>query len=687
MLRKLALAVSWRGGDAARVRSVVLLLAAALVTVVAGVATSAALMSSRVNERAAARVFQPASETETVDLSRATLYDSFRGEQLFIYFWRIETDGVVIPGLPADPPIGTWFVSPELNRRIDSAPELETRFPDAVEIAPAGIGAGDELLAYRIVGEEMELNERLVNRPGSDWIGLNAPVSGLIVGLAGAGLILVLGVGFLRAALGPIGVGLERRLALLEAMGATRSSLRKLTALTTAFAVIPGVGLGALFWYLLAPKLESVPIVGEVTLRGDLSLPSWLMVGIAASVVGLSLVLSVRVSRAHTGSRPTSRIPRSTRWWRLLPLLASTSLIFYAKSATGDTAGLRLVSGLLAAALTITFALPVLINLLGRIIASGSSMNRLLIGRRLSWNATTSSLALMALASMAVLVPTAGSHVAAGSEEESPSPPPAAVETTTIWGPFDTETIAALEAQSGGVFVEIYSEEVAPNLAPLQTWVGDCEKLRKVVELSQCGSEGIVVGSAAEPDFAHLDAGALSPPEGSTFDSYFLVAPIGSSAENVVRDYVANADQAGFAVASPADRVVKNSRNTRWIIGGIKLAVTGAFVALLMSVITNASQAAGTRVRLVGIGAGHSLLRRLAGVESMILVAVAGLTGTAIGTIGAILYAAIEGTVSTNYVPSLAVAGATLVAAGVAGMAGAVQVSISVAESTRRARD
>ena len=102
MIRSIALAVTWRGDGFARFRSVVLAAAAALVTLICCAAVSAALMTQRVDERASGRTFETAPADRPADLSIGTIYDSVRGEPIFVYYWRIETPGVRIPGVPID---------------------------------------------------------------------------------------------------------------------------------------------------------------------------------------------------------------------------------------------------------------------------------------------------------------------------------------------------------------------------------------------------------------------------------------------------------------------------------------------------------------------------------------------------------------------------------------------------------
>ena len=131
----------------------------------------------------------------------------------------------------------------------------------------------------------------------------------------------------------------------------------------------------------------------------------------------------------------------------------------------------------------------------------------------------------------------------------------------------------------------------------------------------------------------------------------------------------------GRSIISPAYSGLKESRLVPWIISGIQVAAVGAFAALLLSVVTSASQAAGTRIRLVGLGAELSMIRRLAAAESAVIVVIVGIGGVAVGTVGAVAYALVDGSVSPNYWPSTALAAATLLAAILAGLAAAIFVT------------
>ena len=686
MIRLIALAVTWRGDRSAQLRSVVLALSVAAVTVLACAVVSAALMAARVNERSELRTFQPAAPDQRADIMQDAKYDSVNGEQIFVYLWRIETEGVVIPGVAPDAETGDWFVSPELARRIEHEPLLEDRFPNARTIGNDGVGSADELVAYRFVGPEVELRGRLVDVPGTDWIGWNAGIDGSIVAFAGAGLVVVLGIGFLRAALGPISVGLARRLSLLAALGATRPSLWMLSTASSAIVSAPAAAVSAVAWYLIAPGLESVPLVGQKVLKGDLQIPLLLAIVVAFGVVALTAAVALTRPYQHIGSRPASRVPSPPALWRVIPLLASLAIIVYSTAQSGSGAVRSLLAGLIAACLSVTFALPVLIHLLGNALARRKSTLSLLVGRTLSSNAVSSSRPLLALAAVAVLVPSGASFIATARAGD-PSPPPSSVQTITVNGRLDYATLSQLEQDAGGVFVDVYATEPQDRRIPATfTWVADCESLAPYMVLDRCGPNGIVVEAAAAPAFAWLGASSTRAPSNATLDRRLFVTLDGDRAEAVLRSYAVN-NYLNRIIVATRNEQRHESRVVPWLISGMQIAAAGAFAALLLSVITHASQSAATRLRLVGIGAELPMIRQLAATESFTTVAVVGLFGTAAGTVGAVAYALVNGSVSPNYWPSLTIAAATLTAAALSGSASAIYVSRVSAQSVLNTPD
>ena len=672
----MALAVTWRGDRATRLRSVVLAVVVAAITLFICVAVSAALMAGNVNQRASERTFKHAAPGQAADLSGDAVYDSISGEQIFVYLWRIETPGVSVPGLPADAEVGDWFVSPELARRMETEPSLQNRYSDARVLTNDGVGSADELVAVRLAGPSADLQFRYVAEPGDDYIGFDSGVSiGSVV--AGAAVVLVAVVGLLRAALGPVSTGLGRRLTLLRLLGASRLWLYQLQAACITVVVAPGAVAVAAGWYVIAPRLEAVPLVDQQVLAGDLGMPAWVAAAAAASTVALTTLVGLSRPYAGAGSRPALEVPTRPGIWRVVPLAGSLALVVVATTLTGTSAAPTLfVAGLIAAALAVPLALPVIIHRLGTRVAEGGSTLALLVGRSLGSNARISARSLTALASLAVLVPAAASYIA-DARQRDPLPPPSTVQTIFVNGEIEAETLEQLADEAGGVFTDVYAlrSSIGDDRPPTWTLVAECGSLERFVMLVSCGPDGIVVEPTAPPTLAAFDAAATEPPDGATFSHRLLITDDGDRAEDVLRYHMVNSDHLKMSVRSMADSEFAESRSVPWILAGIGVGAVAAALALLLSVVTSSLNSAELRLRLAGIGADLPLIRRLAAAESASVVAIVGLGGVAVGTVGAAAFAQVDGSALTYYLPSVVIAAVVMAAAAVSAAASALGVS------------
>ena len=616
------------------------------------------------------------------------IYDSIQGEQISVHLYRIENPGVGIPGLPADVEVGDWFVSPELARRIELEPSLERRYFGAGDIGEEGVGSADELVAVRLAGPEAPLDFRFVAEPATEHSGLDAGVTAGHV-LAGAAVVVVAGIGLLRAAVGPVSVGLERRLTLLSLLGATRLRLWQLQAASTAVVAVPAAAGAAAAWHLTAPGLSAVPVVGQRVLSGDLAMPIGATAAVAAAVVVLVTLIGLRQPYRRAGSRPIYRVPSRPGAWRLLPLAASLGLVGYSTTFSGTSRAPTLfITGLLAASLTVTVALPVLIDRLGARLSRGRSVLALLVGRSLNSNARVSARSLTALASVAVLVPAAASYISVARARD-PVPASSAVQTLTVHGELAAEVRDELEWEAGGVFAEVYrSGGTGPDRErPTFTWVADCGSLERHMALLECSGDSIVAEPAAAAAFARFDAAAAQPPVDATLTSLLFITEDGNRAEDVLRYHLVNNDRIDMSVTSLADEKLKEARSVAWILAAIAIGSAGAVAALLLSVVTGASLSAGTRLRLVGVGADLAMIRRLAASESAVTIGIVGLAGTAVGTLGAVAYTVVDGSTPLLYRPSLVIGAAVLAAAAASALASSLSVSNTALQAVINVRD
>lgn len=81
------------------------------------------------------------------------------------------------------------------------------------------------------------------------------------------------------------------------------------------------------------------------------------------------------------------------------------------------------------------------------------------------------------------------------------------------------------------------------------------------------------------------------------------------------------------------------------------------------------------------------MIRRLAAAESFTIVTIVGLGGTAVGTVGAIAYALVNGSASPNYLPPSILAELTLTAATLSAAATTTYVSHVSAASALKTPD
>ncbi len=684
----MALAVTWRGDRSAKFRCVLLAAAVMAVTLFVCAAVSAAFMADRVDQRAAQRNFRQAAPHETADLQGDLIYDSIHGEQIFVYLYRLKNPNVSIAGLADDAQVGDWFVSPELARLIKQETSLQRRYFDARLIGNEGVGSADELVAVRLVGPEASLGLSLVDEPAAEYSGLNAGVSFAQI-MAGAAVVLVASIGLLRAAVGPVSVGLQRRLTLLNWLGATRMSLWKLQVASTALIAVPAAAAAAASWQVIAPRLSAVPVVGQRTLEGDLSTPIATTATAASVVVVMAALIALRRPYQYGGLRLTREPPSQPSVWRLLPLVAALSIVAYATTFSGTSRAPTLfIVGLIATPLAVTLALPVLIDKLGASLAQGRSVLALLVGRSLSINSRHSARSLTALASVAVLVPAAVAYVSVARTRD-PAPPDSAVQIVSVRGDLTSDSLDLLEREAGGVFTELYQSVVTGDVRqpPTFTWVADCGNLERFVVLLECSDDGIVVEPAAEAAFVRFDAGATRPPEGAVLISRLFVTDDVEHAEEVLRYHLVNNDQINMSITSPADEQFSEARSVAWILGAVAIGAVVAVAALLLSLVTEAARSAKTRMRLVCIGADLATIRRLAAAETVATMSIVGLGAAAIGTICAMAYTLVDGSTSLLYWPSLLVAATVIAAAAVAALASYLSVSGTSLQEAINAQD
>jgi hypothetical protein len=670
---RIALAASWRGGRVDRRRAALLAGAAAIVTVVLCGCASAWLLSTRVEDRASARGFVHAADGQPADLERAVFFDeALDGRQIYVYWWRVLDPSVSIPGVGSDPGAATgWWVTPELAARLRDDPSLADRFPSARVLAEEGVAHRAELMAYRFVGPEVPLSDRFVVGDDAEWIGDGAEAVDLYpIAVATLLLVGVPGLGLLTAAISPLAASLERRWLLLRALGAPARTRFAVVALQAALAAGPGAAAGGLVWWLGAPRLRAVPFVGKPVFGGDLALPlAWAIP--AALVVTLVAVLVAAVrTRGADGPRPGDLTPRRPSFVRVLPLVGGIALTCVGAAVPGSLGARVFLAGVLASTVGSVVGLPYLLDRVGTRLAAGERVTTLLVGRRLRWSAVASARSLIAVGTLAALLPVVGAWVAVARDvDEVDRPASGAV---VVNGELPAADVEVLAARTGSIPVEL-ATQVLPDGQPRPLVVGDCEALRASIPIDRCGPEGFAVandvfGGSGPP----VLEGVAELPPGLSVDAVAFVTDDVPAVDAALRAHVLNGTRPNLNVQTPGHAVFHESPLVAWILGAAALAGVLGAVALTLHLAGQAARTARTRRRLLALGTDEAVLRRIAGTEAGLVV---GLVGLGCGTVGAItswLYVQADPTAAVPATVLALVLLGVLTASAVAGSAAAL---------------
>lgn len=659
-----------------RWRSVVLFVVVAIVTLVGCIAASSALASTRIDERANARAFATAADGEPVAFERDLVYDSVDGDQISVFYWRpTSQDAPDIPGIPSDADPGQWFASPALVAAFESNPGLANRYPGAIEIGASGVGAADELLAYRLVDESYGvLAERLSGTAGSEWIGERSDLSGTTITAIAIALLALLSVAVLVAALGPVGYAWQRRFALLDALGASGSYRLRVVALHTAIVAAPAALVAALIWWGLAPTQTSIPIVGREVLAEDLTAPLALVLIIAASILMLTGAVTLWQRKASHHPSQTSAFVHAPSFGPL-PLTVSLALFLAAMVATGSTGSKLLLVALFGAAISLPMALPQLIGFVAKA-APKSGLVTLLVGRRLETTARPIR-ALSAFIALAVLAPVASVWVSNNRVADADPAGDTTVHAIEVNGDLDKSLQLEFENQLDGVFATTYLvPNPTPELPPETAWTIPCNSSEITQGYAPCDPAGPPL-STLVPTLGQLGEPLLiTPPTAQLMGRIFITA--NSGAESALRQQAIQTR--AFSVVTAADNRLKESRVVPWVLAGLKLFLGAAAFSLVMSVLTHAATTASSRRNLLALGARRSQTTTIAATEAALLILTAGLVASLVGAFGVYTFGQVDRAAATTYTPTVVIV--TLVLAAAATAAGAA--ALAVASSPQR---
>lgn len=634
---------------------------------------SALQMSSRIDERATTRTFRPVANGEPASFERAALYDETpQGYQIYVYWWKVIDPKARIPGVGPLPAVDSWFVSPALAHLLTSDPSLADRYPNAKVIGEAGVAHRGELLAYRFVGQDVSLPERLSAQRGTGSIGDGAEaVEAYPIAVAALGLVGVPGLGLLMAALSPSTSTLRKRLGILYAVGASPEMQRFVIVSQAMLSAAPGAVIGAIGWYLVAPTLTTVPFVGRRVFEGDLavSLSEAIVAGVSVLLL-VALVALIRPQKMST-NRPGSANSARPTLLRALPFASGLAVLVVGVVAPGRSGTKLFLVGVIATTVGTVVALPYLLDRAGTRLAQFPSTVSLLIGRRLRSNAVASTRSLLAVGTLAALVPVVGAWVAMASELD---PPPTGEPTLIeVRGQLLPEELAQIRSTLPVATLNLVALQNASGTESFGL-VGDCSQLDELVKLDHCDDTGFALAGGEYLGGLESLPGTSTMPASAEIQSTLFFSSEGRRVEDELRAFVVNASHTGMQVNTPGRAVSHASPLVSWIMGAAALAGLVGAAALVAHLAGQAARLAPTRLALLALGCDTRLITRLAATEAALSVAAVGLSCTVVGSLSSWMFVQRDGTASVPYVVIALVVLGVLAASSVAGLAAGAAV-------------
>jgi hypothetical protein len=483
---------------------------------------------ARLANRAATLAISPAE----TDLLTSTTFEDI-GDKQAVIVW-LEPAGtaapVLPPGLETLPESGTFVVSPALARLIESQPGLEARFQERTVLDRSGVLSGEELFAYARVPQgrtiAADFRTQRISGFGADnaqihwdyWPRLHRFYLAM-----GALICLVLpGLFVLAAGLTSASSLRDRRLLVLRSIGVKRDRLVELSIAEGLLLSLPGVLLPAAMWFLFAPRVTTVPLVGNRVFAGDLAIGLLGMtISLVLAVVCILAIAGIGANRVVSGKRavPRPSLPSAMMsWFRFLPAAVTLGLAWYTLQGSRSSANESLFLVLIACSLVcIPFVYAGLVKSLGAELGSLKQVSIMLAGRNLSWDAVRLTRPFAGLGTVLMIALVWAAITPIFSSTESPSYVDRGVGTAEVsWtDPQDGDLAALQQALPGDLVVTmtIQSPEVLPADAgeamppePVAALGTTCAQLSTIFPSSQCRTDQ---PSYLPPDLVEGIAGTL----------------------------------------------------------------------------------------------------------------------------------------------------------------------------------
>lgn len=403
MIACIALGLATNPAPEHRWRRVAVPVAAVVFILLVLAGTSIVVMLHHEAERAEQRTPLLASNPSPTDLFVIGRFDSWQDRQYSVIWIQPASNAppVLPPGISTLPKPGQAVISPALDRLTKHYPSLAARYPDHLVLGSEGIRSGDELFAYVRAQADRDLasSNRAVRvggfgkptNPHSDTgIGLPSQESSIGIGAGVLGFLIVPGLIVLAVGVASASSLRDRRFEILRWIGAPRGTLITLSLLETAILALPCLVVAVIFWAIMAPRLQRVPLAGYAVVGGDLGLPWWLLLlelftGIAVTLLVATLISTVRRKATKVRPRPDSGRSGITPL-RLIPLALGLVMLVAGQIVPVQLGGILSVVGIVLIIAGIPLILPSVLHAIGKDMVQIGLILPFITGRGLEWD-------------------------------------------------------------------------------------------------------------------------------------------------------------------------------------------------------------------------------------------------------------------------------------------------------------
>lgn len=613
------------------------------------------LLLQREADRVEQRTALLSTERSPEDLFLLIGDDVWRGQQ-FPVLW-IDPAGseasALPPGVSQLPKPGQAVVSPALSRLASENPSLMARYEDHLVIGQEGVRSGNELFAYvrvpqgRSLGAEdstmrAESFGRPQTGPGASialdfgYLPPQPLVAGVFAFLVVPGTIALI-VGVSSAS----GVR-DRRFAVLRWVGARGRTLATLAVIETLILALPGLVAATVLLGLVAPRLETVPFTGHETIRGDLRLPWWVLLGGLGVGLTVTAIASVVVATVrHYGRarpRPTSGRAVVTPL-RVAPLCLGLAAMALGSALQGDAQANLKLAGIALAVVGVPLALPGMLRAVGGGLVRLGPVPASIAGRGLQWDPVRTSRPFLGVAALIVIALAGSGVISLVNHTEAPLVPDGVARTVTVEWPDaqrgDASRLASAlgsglvipkrEGQAherGGEDHGAHGQGEGHSHGQATTVGATCPQLSEYFPGSECDRRAplqmpeemerkFVRVAALGPANARVD---LVPANELIYTDTAVVLDTGPLAalEDRVRSAAMQNLPAPY-VDSPLAAVYAPSELVPWLVGGIIVSAITLAIACLISLVDRLLGARKYHAHLLGLGVSP---RRLTALEA-----------------------------------------------------------------------